>query len=145
MKTFSKASSSIALAAAILLGAFSAQALVVSETALQNRMIDISSAYNWTCQGAPCYGVWDEQMRANNSLAMMVDDQLTQDQKLSPQSGRLAARAAQAICGATATAHYELLLRLVTSENRVLRRLSLVQKAAGIADRSIVSCNKVIH
>jgi|GEM_PF-6540908 len=116
-----------------------------SETSLKNQLQDIAAAYGWECSGEPCRGVWNEQIRSNQFASEYVDNNLTQNLKLQAATGQLAKRVAYKICGSSANADYDTLLRLVTSENRVLRRLTLIQDRAGIPASGIKTCDRVIR
>ncbi len=107
---------------------------VFSEETLQKRLRGVINAYNYTCNGDPCYSVWTEQIRAVDDLNRYVDRQLNNDLKLSDKTGKLARSAAVKICTAWATGDLTWVARLVASENAGLDRLEQVQEMAGVAN-----------
>jgi hypothetical protein len=140
LKSFLSVCSVLAFSA-IAISAPKAEAF--SELGLKGKLQDVVAAYGWTCQGAPCNGVWKNQVATMTSLIDYVDAQIPDGTKLSESLGTLAKNTANKICTATATADYNTLQWLISTENRAVSRLVTLQELAGT--KNIRKCSKVIQ
>lgn len=132
---------SFAFVLMILFGATNAFAF--SETHLRNLIRDGIDAYNWNCSGTACYEVWQNQIRTLNRLSNFVDSEIADESEISANIGRSAYILADRVCRTTARAPHQVLIRIVTAENRALRRLETIQTLAKL--KRIRNCEKVIN